>query len=123
MNILIDMNLSPEWCKVFADVGWEAYHWSTIGDMRAPDHTLMKWALEHDCIVFTHDLDFGALLAATNASGPSVIQVRTQDIMPSAIGTIVISAISAHQSELLAGAILTVDLSKKKIRLLPMRSE
>ncbi len=66
MNILIDMNLSPEWCQVFASIGWKAYHWSTIGDLRAADHTLMQWALEHDCIVFTHDLDFGALLAATN---------------------------------------------------------
>jgi len=122
MNILIDMNLSPEWCHVFADVGWKAYHWSRIGDVHASDHALMQWALEHNCVVFTHDLDFGALLAATNATGPSVIQLRTQNVMPSAISTIVISAITAHQPELMKGAILTVDLNKMKIRILPIRS-
>lgn len=31
-------------------------------------------------VVFTHDLDFGDILAATNADDPSVIQVRTQNL-------------------------------------------
>ncbi len=42
----------------------------------------MEWAKTNSHIVFTHDLDFGAILAATNAIAPSVIQVRTQDVMP-----------------------------------------
>ena len=40
----------------------------------------MAWAGEHGSVVFTHDLDFGSLLALTQAVGPSVIQVRTQDV-------------------------------------------
>jgi len=32
--------------------------------------------------VFTHDLDFGDILAATGAEAPSVIQVRTEDTTP-----------------------------------------
>lgn len=42
----------------------------------------MAWARANDYIVFTHDLDFGAMLALTNAESPSVIQVRTQDVTP-----------------------------------------
>lgn len=38
----------------------------------------MAWALTNDYIVFTHDLDFGTLLAITQADAPSVIQVRSQ---------------------------------------------
>ena len=36
----------------------------------------MKWAVTHGYIVFTNDLDFGTLLAITQANAPSVIQVQ-----------------------------------------------
>lgn len=76
MKILIDMNLSPEWAAVFGARGWEAVHWSSIGDPRASDKVIMDWARANAYTVFTHDLDFGSLLAATQGEGPSVIQVR-----------------------------------------------
>lgn len=37
----------------------------------------MTWTREHVYVVVTHDLDFSALLAATRAVGPSVIQLHT----------------------------------------------
>jgi predicted nuclease of predicted toxin-antitoxin system len=86
MKILIDMNHSPDWVKVLEGAGWESAHWSTVGDMRATDEVIMTWAREHDYIVFTHDLDFGVLLALTQAESPSVIQVRTQDVFPQVLG-------------------------------------
>lgn len=45
--------------------------------------TVMGWARENGHVVFTHDLDFGTLLALTRASGPSVVQVRAHDVLPS----------------------------------------
>jgi len=83
MRILVDMNLSPEWTAIFAARGWEAVHWSTVGDPRAADRVVMDWAKANGYTVFTHDLDFGSLLAATQAKGPSVVQVRTQEVLPS----------------------------------------
>jgi predicted nuclease of predicted toxin-antitoxin system len=44
MKILIDMNLSPGWVTVFAQHGFQAEHWSTLGDPRASDRTIMDWA-------------------------------------------------------------------------------
>ncbi|MFG6104481.1 DUF5615 family PIN-like protein [Adonisia turfae] len=66
MKILIDMNLSPAWVGFFANADIEAVHWATVGDPRAPDRDLMQWAQENKNVVFTHDLDFGALLAVTH---------------------------------------------------------
>jgi len=43
--------------------GQEAVHWSEVGDPRAPDTALMQWALHNAYAVFTHDLDFGTMLA------------------------------------------------------------
>jgi predicted nuclease of predicted toxin-antitoxin system len=42
----------------------------------------MAWARENGHVVLTHDLDFGTLLALTRANGPSVVQVRAQDVLP-----------------------------------------
>jgi predicted nuclease of predicted toxin-antitoxin system len=119
MKILIDMNLSPDWVKVLADAGWESVHWSTVGDMRAPDEVIMAWVRENDCVVFTHDLDFGVLLALTRAESPSVIQVRTQDAFPNALGDRLIKVLQEHQSALEKGALLTVDEGKSRVRILP----
>lgn len=76
------MNLPPEWVELFAAHGIEAVHWSTLGNPRARDSEIMAWARGHQHIVFTHDLDLAAIVATTNAAGPSVLQMRTQDVLP-----------------------------------------
>lgn len=121
MKILIDMNLSPEWVDVFAQYGIESLHWVNVGDPRAADRLIMEWARANGYLVFTHDLDFGALLAATNADTPSVIQVRTQDILPASIENLVIGAIRRFESELESGALITIDEAQSRVRILPIR--
>jgi Domain of unknown function (DUF5615) len=64
----------------------------------------MAYAAAHDLVVFTHDLDFGLLLAARKVSGPSVIQIRAQDLLPDAIGSIVLKSLTEVRSHLEAGA-------------------
>lgn len=61
MRILIGMNLSPLWVRFFAEAGFESLHWSSIGEPSAPDTQIMDYAIANKMIVFTHDLDFGAL--------------------------------------------------------------
>ncbi|PAX56960.1 DUF5615 family PIN-like protein [Brunnivagina elsteri] len=122
MKILIDMNLSPDWVAVFEKYdGITATHWYTIGDPRERDTVIMEWARTNGYIVFTHDLDFGSLLASTGAEIPSVIQVRTQDTLPSSIEGIIINALRQFESELELGALVTVDQSKSRVRILPIR--
>ena len=121
MKILIDMNLPPRWIQFFAKAGWEARHWSQVGAPTASDREIMAWARENGYIVFTHDLDFSALLAATQREGPSVIQIRTQNILPEAIGTLVISALKKYQGELEQGAIMTIEPQRARMRILPLR--
>jgi predicted nuclease of predicted toxin-antitoxin system len=120
MKILIDMNLSPMWVQFLVAHGIEAAHWSTIGKASAPDSRILDYAASNGFVVFTHDLDFGMLLAARKSHGPSVIQVRTQDVLPSAIGGVVLRAIEASRQHLKTGAIVTVDVVRNRIRLLPI---
>ncbi|HXQ76562.1 MAG TPA: DUF5615 family PIN-like protein [Gemmatimonadaceae bacterium] len=89
--------------------------------MRATDRTVLGWARENGYVVFTHDLDFGTLLALTRAVGPSVIQLRTHDVLPPNLEQIVVSTIRTYASELQRGAIVTIDESRGKVRILPIR--
>ena len=120
MKILIDMNLSPDWCQAFSSHGIESVHWSNIGDKSAPDTVLMDWAKSNGYIIFTHDLDFGTILAATATTAPSVIQVRTQDTFPDKLSMIVIDALRQFELELMAGALVTIDLNRSRVRILPI---
>lgn len=90
MKFLVDMNLSPKWCAILQAEGWESVHWSDVGSATAPDHEIMQYALNEGRMVLTHDLDFGAMLAATQAKGPSVVQVRTQDVRPQTLAPLLI---------------------------------
>ena len=120
IKILIDMNLSPVWVSIFQNAGWSATHWSTVGNPKATDRTIMEWADENGYIVFTHDLDFGTILALTHKAGPSVLQVRGDDVLPDHIGKLVIAAIGQHQSDLELGALVVIDESKNRVRILPI---
>ena len=120
LKLLIDMNLSPDWGAVFQRHGWPAVHWSEVGDPRASDRVIMEWAEANQHIVFTHDLDFGALLAITRAEGPSVIQVRAQDVLPEHLAGVVVALLHQHESVLEAGALIVVDEHKSRVRILPL---
>lgn len=121
LKILIDMNLSPDWVTVFQQEGWFASHWSTIGNHKATDREIMVWALAQDYLVFTHDLDFGTTLALTRALGPSVVQLRGQDVVPQGMDRFVVTALRQHEPELLCGAILVIDQQRLRVRLLPIK--
>ncbi len=121
MRILIDMNLSPEWGAVLEQAGWQATHWSVIGEFNAPDTEIMEHARSGGFLVFTHDLDFGAILASTGAVGPSVIQLRSEDTRPETMGGVVLAALETHREALSTGALVTIDPRRMRVTLLPLR--
>lgn len=123
MKILIDMNLSPEWCTMLRKHGWESIHWPAVGLPTAPDSEIMAWAVKHGHVVFTHDLDFGAILAVTHAVGPSVIQVRTQDVTPAHLEPIAVAALRQAAPALERGALVSVDENRARVRILPLRTD
>lgn len=120
IKILIDMNLSPGWVPLLQNAGWSAVHWSTIGDPRATDRSIMDWAEANGYAVFTHDLDFGTLLALTHKTGPSVLQVRGEDVLPDHMGNLVVVAIRQHEADLESGALVVVEERKSRVRVLPI---
>jgi len=120
IRVLVDVSLSPEWIGELHRHGWPAVHWSAVGDPRATDRTIVDWAIANGCVVLTHDLDFGALLALTHRTGPSVITVRGQDVLPDHMGPMVLALLRQHEAELARGALIVLDEGKARVRVLPI---
>ncbi len=123
LRIVVDMNLSAEWIGTLQAAGYDAVHWSKVGPATADDEVIMAWANENDRVVLTHDLDFGTVLALTGADGPSVVQIRTQRVLPEHLSSSVIAILKKYQAELLAGSIVVADEGKHRVRLLPIRHD
>ena len=120
MKFLVDMNLSPRWLEVLGEAGFVAAHWSTLGPDNASDREIMTYSKFNDYVVLTHDLDFGAILAATQSQKPSVVQIRTENVSPDVIGRQVIAAVRQMMPELEEGALLTIQPTRGRLRVLPL---
>lgn len=115
------MNLSPEWVPFLTGSGFDNAHWVDVGVPSAPDSEILEYASEHGFVILTHDLDYGALVANRESRQPSMLQVRSQDVLPSAIGQTVVRALRAAAAHLEAGALVTVEPGRNRIRLLPIK--
>ncbi|MDR0673758.1 MAG: hypothetical protein LBF93_08925 [Zoogloeaceae bacterium] len=83
----------------------------------------MTYARVNDYVVLTHDLDFSAILAVTHGEKPSVVQIRAENVNPDAICQYVILALRQMATELEAGALLTIEPKRTRLRVLPLQSE
>ena len=121
MKLLVDMNLSPSWVDRLARHGFEAIHWSAVGTATAPDDEILAWALDHGFVLVTNDLDFLAILAASSGHAPSVVQVRTQDLLSDAAVTAVARALEEYGEAVEGGALLSIYEGGTRMRMLPLR--
>jgi predicted nuclease of predicted toxin-antitoxin system len=121
VKLLVDMNLSPSWVDRLVRHGFEVVHWATIGAATAPDSEILTWANEHAFVLITNDLDFSAILAASGGASPSVVQIRTQDLLSDVVVSIVAKALDAHREDIERGALLSIDEAGTRVRVLPLR--
>ena len=121
--IVVDMNLSPEWALLLSKHGFASAHWGHLGPAPAGDREIFDYAGRTRAIILTQDLDFGVILAQTNATSPSVVLLRMADVDPVNSGLRVIAALRTCTRELADGAILTIDDIRHRIRILPISRE
>ena len=82
---------------------------------------ILRWARGNAHVVFTHDLDFGAIRAATQAENRSVFQVRTRDVDPDVLSSPVKGALRRYDTAFAEGAIKVLDQRQSRGRLLPLK--
>jgi len=60
------------------------------------------------------------MLALTHEAGPSVIQLRDQDVLPKSAGEAIAAAIRQTEADLAKGALVIIRENKSRIRILPL---
>ncbi|GMV99690.1 MAG: hypothetical protein AMXMBFR84_08290 [Candidatus Hydrogenedentota bacterium] len=121
MKFIIDMNLSPQWAEVLGANGYNGtVHWSSVGPATASDSEILGYAAANGYAVLSHDLDMSAIIAATRALGPSVVQFRMDDILPANSAHRVMAVLRQFEDGLKRGAIITIDEHRSRVRILPI---
>lgn len=78
MRLLLDQGLGRVAAELLRHAGHDAVHIGELGLPRARDEQIVEIALREGRTIATFDGDFHAMLAVSNASGPSVIRLRVQ---------------------------------------------
>jgi predicted nuclease of predicted toxin-antitoxin system len=120
MKLLLDMNISPVWREFFTDAGYLTEHWVTLGKPDAPDAEILTYAKTNQYVVVTFDLDFTDLLAASGASTPSVVILRTRSLRAEKLHVRLLDIIKQCQKDLENGAVVIVEDAKARVRTLPI---
>lgn len=121
MRILVDMNLTPRWVEYLNGAGHETYHWSLIGAASAKDREICEYARTNRLVLLTNDLDFPQILAHTRDTGPSVVLLRGEPLVPESRGRALLEALVKCQREIAQGAVISLDWSDQpRARVLPL---
>ena len=114
------MNLTPDWVEVFQREGWDAIH-GPIPAIRAR-RTNPSWTGRGPMAALSSPTIWISELSwrSPRAGAPSIVQLRAQNVLPGAVKDHVVDALRRYEPELKAGALLTVDQARLRVRLLPI---
>jgi len=84
------------------------------------DSEILQLARVEDMTIITQDLDFSTLIASSANSRPSLVSVRLRDNRPERIAEILAKVLTSVESELINGAIVTVEDAGIRVRFLPV---
>jgi predicted nuclease of predicted toxin-antitoxin system len=120
MKFLLDQGLPRSTVQHLSAAGVTSDHVGDLGLAAATDETILAEARTRDAVVVTLDSDFHALLALSGATTPSVIRIRMQGLRGDGVANIILQVIATAQSELEAGAAVTVTNRRLALRKLPL---
>lgn len=120
MRLLLDQGLPRSARRLLLEAGIDAIHVGDIGYSAADDATILQRAREEGRVVVTLDADFATLLALSGAISPSVIRIRIQGLYGREAAALIRSVLDHCMDELAAGAVVTVQPGRIRIRRLPL---
>ena len=121
MKLLIDENLPPRLAVLLSEADHDAAHARDLDAAGASDAQLIDLALADGRTIVSADTDFGALLAATTATAPSVILVReVVDLHPQELAQLLVTCIEELEAQLAAGAMVALTRTGARVRRLPL---
>lgn len=121
MKLLLDNNLSPQLVGLLAVQGHEVEHVRDHRMHAAPDEAVMELAADRGLVLISADTDFGRLLQLSQASGPSVVLVRTAGSRrPPAQAKLLLDNLPEVADDLIRGALVVFEDTRVRVRDLPL---
>jgi predicted nuclease of predicted toxin-antitoxin system len=87
----------------------------------APDSTILALALAEGWVVLSQDLDFTGLIATSGRDAPSLIVLRLGSPNVEHVNEVLQAVLPVVDEALRAGAIVSVDDGRFRVRRLPIR--
>jgi predicted nuclease of predicted toxin-antitoxin system len=124
VKFLLDEKQSPNIADLLAEAGHDAVHVRDLDMKGSPDVAVLATARGDDRVVISADTDFGELLAASNADGPSVLLLRRQQQRRAhEIASLILANLGEVAQDLQSGAVVVLDDDRVRIRSLPFRPD
>ena len=120
MRFLADMGISPRTVDYLQDLGYDATHLHEEGLDRLSDSDVITKARRERRVLLTHDLDFGELIALSEARLPSIVTFRLRSMQPNNVNRHLRAIIEQHREALESGALVTVTEGHIRVRRLPI---
>jgi predicted nuclease of predicted toxin-antitoxin system len=120
MRLLLDQGLPRSTARLLAERGIDAVHVADLGLATATDEDILARAGADRRIVVTLDADFHALLALSDAAGPSVVRIRREGLRGDAMAELLSRVVALVSGPLTAGAMVTVTDRGVRIHHLPV---
>jgi predicted nuclease of predicted toxin-antitoxin system len=120
MKLLLDQGLPRSVAATLREVGVDTIHVGEIGMATALDEEIIAYGRAEGRIVVTLDADFHAILALSGAASPSVIRLRIERVGAAEIARRIRVVIGACHEDLVKGAMVTADLTRIRLRRLPV---
>jgi predicted nuclease of predicted toxin-antitoxin system len=121
MRLLLDNNLSERLIKFLEPAAWDVVHVRALGLEAAKDPVVLETARAQSRVLVSADTDFGALLAASRRTAPSVVLVRRLiGRRAEEIAAILLANLPAVADDLAQGSIVTIGDDSLRIRRLPI---
>jgi predicted nuclease of predicted toxin-antitoxin system len=121
IGLLLDAGLPRGAAADLTADGWDVQHVTDLGLGAARDEDILATAERQGRAVVTLDHDFPRLLFLEAAAKPSVILLRMDGLDRRAAVELLRTLLPQVDAELRSGAIVSVDWSGARVRLLPVR--
>lgn len=123
MKVFLDQGLPYSTVRHLQAAGWDVLHTVDEGMQRATDREIIEYAHKTDRHCITLDADFHSIIAVENAHSPSVIRIRQVGLSGQDMADLLIRIYPDIESDLSAGALVTVTEKSVRVRRLPIQSD
>ncbi len=108
---------------MLAKKGHAAVHAQDVGLAEADDSEIVELARKESRIIVTADLDFGQLLAMSNADGPGVILFRGGNYSEREMRELLEKVLNSVDNQVLPKSICVVDKKRVRVTRLPLKGK